>query len=294
MFQNLIFAAQQGVGIHFIDASDITDLQLLDTYVPSSTDIRSLTIDGDYLYAACGDRLLILHVLQSYCDRWQTGTYAQSIEIDTTDRTIENATVTITADIPYGTSIDFELSADGGFNWEAVTVGSKHTFVNQGNKLLWKATFNSPYNDRTARLEDINIDYEYNDIPTTPSLTDPGTTDNDGAFTVSWSASTDDGTIDHYVLQMSDSNAFTTILSTWNPTTNNQDLLGIANGTYYFRVRAVDDDGEASPWSNIEDLDVIIPPLPPIPGFPIEAIALGAILALGLGLVSRRRKRRKV
>ncbi|MDO8055730.1 MAG: hypothetical protein Q6361_02610, partial [Candidatus Hermodarchaeota archaeon] len=299
LFQNYIFAAERGGGIHFIDASDITNLQLISSYTTGSPDVRSMTIDGDYLYAACGDRLLIFHIFQSYADRWVTGQYAQSLEVDTTDRTIENATVTITADIPFGTSIDIELSADGGVHWESITVGSPHTFANQGHKLLWKATFASPYNDRTARLNSINIDYEYNDLPTAPVLTDPGTSDNDGAFDVTWTASTDDGSIANYLLQMSDSAAFTTILNSWTPSTTSRSISGLTNGTYYFRVRAIDDDGEAGPWSNDEAITVAIPPTtptptpPPIPGFPIEAIALGAIVAMGLGLIARRHKRQK-
>ncbi len=91
---------------------------------------------------------------------------------------------------------------------------------------------------------------------------------------------------------MSDSATFTTILNTWTPTTTSVDVTVTADGTYHFRVRAIDDDGEASPWSNDESIDATVPiiPPPPIPGFPIEAIALGAIITIGVGLVSRRRK----
>lgn len=297
MFRTFIFAAERGVGIHFIDASNINNIQRLDTYTTSSTDVRSMTIAGDYLYAACGDRLLTIRVFESYCDRWETGTYGQSLEVDTTTRTIENATVTISADIPYGTSINFELSADGGVHMESITVGSPHSFFYQGNKLLWKATFNSPFNDRTARLNSLNIDYAYNDLPTAPVLTDPGASDNDGAFDVTWTASTDDGGIDNYLLQMSGSATFAVILNAWTPTTTTQSISGLTNGTYYFRVRAIDNDGESGPWSNDEAITVAIPPStpptppPPIPGFPIEAIAIGAIVALGIGVMLRRRKR---
>lgn len=63
-------------------------------------------------------------------------------------------------------------------------------------------------------------------------------------------------------------------------------------GEFFFWVRAIDDDGAYSPWSNVESIVITggLPP-PPIPGFPIGAIVLGVVLALGIGVVYRRRKR---
>ena len=64
------------------------------------------------------------------------------------------------------------------------------------------------------------------------------------------------------------------------------------SGDFFFRIRAVNDDGARGPWSNVEDITITGGlPQPPIPGFPIEAIALGAIGALTLGVLYRRRKR---
>jgi hypothetical protein len=133
--------------------------------------------------------------------------------------------------------------------------------------------------------------------PSAPVLTDPGDTSTTGNFTVSWSASTDiDGTISHYQLQISTSAGFTTIQQEWNITTTSYAVSGLTDGTYYFRVRAFDNDDASSVWSNSESITVEIstpttPPPPPIPGFPIEAIALGAIGALSFGVLYRRRKR---
>ncbi|MFX1405021.1 MAG: hypothetical protein ACFE9D_11240, partial [Promethearchaeota archaeon] len=65
------------------------------------------------------------------------------------------------------------------------------------------------------------------------------------------------------------------------------------SGIFYFRVRAIDNDGALGPWSNVEDITITggLPPPPPIPGFPVAAIALGTIIALSGGILYRRRKR---
>ncbi|MHA2428921.1 MAG: hypothetical protein ACXADB_12935, partial [Candidatus Hermodarchaeia archaeon] len=139
-------------------------------------------------------------------------TSAVSLEIDSTDEQIENATITAQDWIPAGTQILYELSADGGVHWELVTPGVEHNFMYLGNDLRFRANITSNNTDISPHLYELTINYEYNDIPSTPVLTDPGITDDDGNFDVTWSASTDDGTIDHYVLQMSDSAGFSTIL----------------------------------------------------------------------------------
>jgi hypothetical protein len=280
-------------GVAIWNTSDINDIRYLGGYADATNAIQ-LTVAGDYVYVANRTSLVVLRLFRSAAATYIPGPcQARSLEVDTTDRTIENATLTYAGYVPPGTYINFEMSANGGTNWEPVTPGVEHSFTNTGNDLRWRVLPNTDFDDRSVHLYSVNIDYEYNDLPTAPVLTDPGTTDDDGVFPVSWSASTDDSSIDHYVLQMSDSAAFTTILNTWNPTTTSVDVTVTASGTYHFRVRAIDDDGEAGPWSNDESIDATVPILPPpIPGFPIEAIALGAILAVGLGLVSRRRKHR--
>jgi hypothetical protein len=124
-------------------------------------------------------------------------------------------------------------------------------------------------------------------------LTDPGTDAPAGDVTISWAASSDpDGSVDHYVLQSSSTGGFAVVLATYPTTTTSYNVSAPTSGTFFFRVRAVDDDGVYGPWSNVEDINIIggLPP-PPIPGFPIEAVIIGAIVALGLGAFYRRRKR---
>ncbi|MFX0168441.1 MAG: hypothetical protein ACFE89_03695 [Candidatus Hodarchaeota archaeon] len=65
-------------------------------------------------------------------------------------------------------------------------------------------------------------------------------------------------------------------------------FIGLPLGTHLLNVTAYDELGQTG--SDQIVVTVLGITIPPIPGFPIEAIALGAILAVGVGLVSRRRK----
>jgi len=93
----------------------------------------------------------------------------------------------------------------------------------------------------------------------TPVLYDPGDVDTDGAFIVDCSDATSElGEVTKYEFQRSLSPVFT------SPTTNSRSesrlvLSNLGNGTYYFRVRAWDEDhGLYSYWSNTESITVLV------------------------------------
>ncbi|GAG82964.1 unnamed protein product, partial [marine sediment metagenome] len=65
---------------------------------------------------------------------------AKSSSIDFNNSTITTATLTSTE---VSGSFDYELTADGGSNWESVTSGTAHTFSNTGTDLRWRATENA-------------------------------------------------------------------------------------------------------------------------------------------------------
>jgi len=94
--------------------------------------------------------------------------------VDSTIETIENATLSYTAIEPAGTSITFEMSADGGSTWESVTPGVKLTFATPGEDLRWRASLTTTLGERSVRLSGVSITYEYIEPITTPPPPIPG------------------------------------------------------------------------------------------------------------------------
>ncbi len=83
-----------------------------------------------------------------------------------------------------------------------------------------------------------------------------------GSFVVPWTIAVDpDGNIADYELQMDTTSLFERPMITWR---DNQTSVAVTNlqiGTYYFRVRAFDNDSNSGPWSNIVSVSVtLVPP----------------------------------
>ncbi|MHA1123716.1 MAG: GGIII-like transmembrane region-containing protein, partial [Candidatus Heimdallarchaeota archaeon] len=115
--------------------------------------------------------------------------------------------------------------------------------------------------DRSPHLYEIAIQYYVNEAPSEPTLTDPGDVSTSSSVAVSWSASTDDDAVDYYELQVDTEIGFATPINSYNVTDLTRIVTGLSNGTYYFRVRAVDTYDVASTWSNVVDIEVEIPAL---------------------------------
>jgi len=75
--------------------------------------------------------------------RWTftTGQIIQTSEIYLDSTTLTSATLTIQSSrITSPGNLAYQLSADGGTNWETITLGTKHTFSNTGIDLRLKIT----------------------------------------------------------------------------------------------------------------------------------------------------------
>ena len=106
---------------------------------------------------------------------------------------------------------------------------------------------------------DVTVELPPNTPPSIPTIIDPGVVSTTSSVEVNWSASTDDYGLDYYELQVDDEIGFATPINSYNVTGLSHIVSGLTNGTYYFRVRAVDIDGLASGWSSVVDINVEIP-----------------------------------
>ncbi|MFX1576204.1 MAG: hypothetical protein ACFFCF_03420 [Promethearchaeota archaeon] len=113
-----------------------------------------------------------------------------------------------------------------------------------------------------------------------------------GDVELNWTATTDQKgfPVVSYDIEIATDDAFTDVIDSSTETTNVYTATFDAAGDYYIRVRATDDLSQDSAWSATETIRISAP-APPIPGFPIAAIAIGAAMALGVGFYYRRRKR---
>ncbi|USN53928.1 MAG: type II secretion system protein [Candidatus Nomurabacteria bacterium] len=87
------------------------------------------------------------------------GTLA-SLQLNSEEGIITSATLTVTEELN-SQSISYELSADGGAHFEAVTPGINHTFSTQGTDLRWRATLSTTNTSVTPRILDLSLSYNY-------------------------------------------------------------------------------------------------------------------------------------
>lgn len=257
---NIINAAGPD-GVHFLDGLDITPTFFTGTNYPDASSALKVTTHGDYTYVANQTSLIILRHFESPGDTYVSGGFtAESTTIDSVSELIHLATLNVNDYVPLYTNVDYYLSADGGAHWELVIPGVEHEFVYPGSDLQWRAELLGP-NDRSVHIFDLSIDYFYNEDPSIPLLHDPGNVSTSSSVTVTWDASIDDASIAYYILEVDDVNTFATPIDTINVSGLSRTVTGFANGTYYFRVRAVDIWDLTSGWSNVVDITVEITPL---------------------------------
>ncbi|NHK32491.1 MAG: hypothetical protein FK730_14150 [Asgard group archaeon] len=287
-FGPYMLVADQFFGAFLFDARNTASLAVHSAYIDIPY-ARQITTHGDFTYVANKTHMTILRHFLSAGDTYIPGSaFGLSLEVDSMAYgEIKSATLNAIDFVPPGTQIDYYMTADGGAHWEAVTPGLLHEFVNTGDDLRWEADFLGPEH-RSAHIYQIIIDYEFNEAPSIPTLADLGDKAL-GTFKVDWSDSTDDVAVDHYILQMSDSLSFTTIVKEWTTTKSSQTVF-LGKGTFYFRVQAVDDEGFPSPWSIVKQADTKLSTT--IFGVILGGGLIVVILAIVIPLVLIRRKKK--
>jgi hypothetical protein len=166
---------------------------------------------------------------------------------------IDNATCYYRVNM--GTWTSMTMTPDIGDDFIA-TIGS---FEEKDDVDYWVRVFDNS-SDSLETVSTIGSFEVFNQKPDIPVLNDPGTLDDDGIFLLNWTESTDnDGYVDHYEVQMDDTGTFSVLLDHWSVPINETWVNVIDNGTYYFRVKALDDHGEYAGFSNVVSIEVGIP-----------------------------------
>jgi len=160
-FGRYVVSAERDEGVRLYDVTNVSNPTALSHY-PGASDAIQITTSGDYTYAACKTSLVILRHFFSAADTYTTGGgFAQSINVGLESKKwITTATLQKVDNILPETAIEYYMTADGGEHWEVVTPSTPHTFEFPGYELRWRASFTGS-DDRSARLFEITIDYEY-------------------------------------------------------------------------------------------------------------------------------------
>ncbi len=156
----------------------------------------------------------------------------------------------VVEDSTLSTSYTLPQLADGTYYWRVRAVDSV------GNIGTWSDVFS------------FSID---STPPTTPQLISPdeGALLNITHISLSWSTASDDGSgVDHYEIQISTSPDFAHIVVQESTQTNSYET-DLSDGTYYWRVRAVDSVGNAGDWSDVYSFIVDTTPPAVISATPI-------------------------
>ena len=166
------------------------------------------------------------------------------------------------------TSVTFSYSSNGGSDWNSIGAGTMVSGTDKDG--IWNRTWNtnslgagSNYLIRAVASDGTSTRDDRSDStfsltctpPSTPTLSDPGTTDTDGNYTVSWSSVSG---ATSYTLEEDASGSFGSPTVVYSGSGTSKYITGRSDGTYYYRVNACNACG-CSGWSNVEDIEVSIP-----------------------------------
>jgi hypothetical protein len=152
------FVADWSSGLQVIDVGDPTAPALVGSYdTPGSA--RGVMVSGDHAFVASSlGGLQVIQVFQGEVD--STASVGRSLALDESNDTILRAWLVATQT----DSVSWELSADGGGNWQAVQPDARwNRLTIPGNDLLWRSTLTwmTTGNDPVVSDLTINWIYEY-------------------------------------------------------------------------------------------------------------------------------------
>jgi hypothetical protein len=252
---DFVYIADYTAGLRVVNITDPTNPTSAGVY-DTPGNAMAVFVAGDFAYVA--DRTEGLRVIEVRWHRWRQYpglAVAQSTSFYSGSATVIKATLTATHTTPTDTTIAYSLSADNGANWETVSSGIEHPFTNTGKQLKWKAVLSSTNFTVTPQLYDLSITYTTRlDAPSLASPSD-GANTNDNTPDFSWSSVTGAAT---YLLQLDTVSSFDSInLQNNSPVSSPYTPMSpLADGTWYWRVGAVDSDNDVGFLSGYRSLNI--------------------------------------
>jgi hypothetical protein len=299
---NVAYVADGGSGLQVINITVLSAPSYISSHNTPGV-AYAVQVHGKHAFIADDTSVQIIEVSRYIWEKYEALAIAQSVAVFNANSSfIIGATVTSSASASPPTSISYYLSANDGNNWEPVTLGTYYTFVDIGHILKWRIFPSTADPIFTPSLESLIIDLT-TALPA-PNLYSPSDGENTTESQPSFCWAPVDGAV-RYRLQLDQSFSFDSsslievdVVATdgiveYNLTTP------LSAGTWFWRVVAIDSDGDEGLYSARRTLDVeaeiITTPLPPtILDFPLEAIVLGLTITVILSIIIfRLRQKRK-
>ena len=210
-------AGRAGTGSNFMRIYDISNPinPIPRGFYDLSNPRYDVIISGDYAYvAATSSGLYSLKVAETgthFSESYYPFAVAQSTTMLYTDigEIISKATLVVSETSQPENSLDCYLSSNGGVNWEAVTAGVEHTFVNPGQYLKWKIELSTVDEATSPTVWYVIIDYTTIDVDLVLWYPEFGSYIQDQTPNFDWE---DIPGAYGYLLQVSDSAGFTNLL----------------------------------------------------------------------------------
>ena len=244
------YIATSTAGITVVNITNPTNPEIIDISGTSGNSKRVI-VSGNYAYVASyNEGLEILEVRKNMCDQFESNSIAQSIEIYHEEYiSLTSATLTASSSTPDDTSISYFMSADNGIHWEQVTLGVEHYFSNTGNQLKWRAVLSTTDSLETPSISSSAI--SYTSILNNPSLISPDNayTTDDNTPIFEWSSV---GGTSEYLIQIDTTTGFSSPFineTVPSSSTSYTPISGLGDGIWYWRVAAIDVDGDLGMFS---------------------------------------------
>jgi len=256
-------------GGYFYFATAVSGLQMLDVTNPLAPrlDFISITgaeprlswivVRGNYVYTTGKNGGYTVEVYELSDALTAT---AQSLPVHQIDSGVMITEAILTADdtVPSSTSIDYYLSADNGTTWEQVNSGVNHVFTEMGRNLLWKGILDTDTATVTPEIYSVDLSMKIQRVPPEITRISFARIYNRPVFYLD----ADDASIILHLdtVQSFDSANFRNYTGTYFGGALSgygvSVFINLENGTWYYRVAGIDDDGDIGLWSEVGTLQI--------------------------------------